>query len=419
MVEDLCAGLNLAQAPTLAETVDRVMQNLDLGDDELKTMPLEKKVDVCFQVAADKAMFDKSSPVHRYLAQQRQQQPPPQQLPRPGPMRPKSMGHGGQSYESYRFGDGYGGVAGGYGRGSAGQRYRSNPASRYSRGAAAAGYRSAGDWANPRSTTGGSRRSDRDAFGNRIPGNTNFDKAMRPPQGGKPSQQQPRRRDADEHAMWRENGVPFKSGKGGSSGVGAAAARSYQMRQQTQSKAPSISQLVASANAQKAMANAAYLQQQQQQRMARRAAAMQRPRSAPSRAMRPPPQQPMMQRPMQRPMPPRPMPPTAGNVMQATPPQQMVRRPTAAGKPKPPPPKAPPTPPARVLVEMPGGRVQVKVPGGKVSGDIFSIETGRGLRFATEVPVGASAGQTIMVKIPRTPIEKAVSETMDGPGPTR
>lgn len=67
------------------------------------------------------------------------------------------------------------------------------------------------------------------------------------------------------------------------------------------------------------------------------------------------------------------------------------------------------------------GKVLVNVPGGKVAGDRFTVETAWGWA-TTEVPVGASAGQPILVQLPRNRHEAsslASTDTLDGPGPTK
>lgn len=52
-------------------------------------------------------------------------------------------------------------------------------------------------------------------------------------------------------------------------------------------------------------------------------------------------------------------------------------------------------------------------------GDRFTIVTEWGGHFATTVPVGASPGEKITVKLPLRPFEDAASESADGPGPTK
>ena len=67
------------------------------------------------------------------------------------------------------------------------------------------------------------------------------------------------------------------------------------------------------------------------------------------------------------------------------------------------------------------GKVRVALPGGKVPGDRFTVQTAWG--WATgEVPVGATAGQMVLVRLPRTAREAASLasvDTLSGPGPTR
>ena len=58
---------------------------------------------------------------------------------------------------------------------------------------------------------------------------------------------------------------------------------------------------------------------------------------------------------------------------------------------------------------------------GLAEGDRFTVETPWGWATA-EVPTGASAGQSIMVQLPRSYREAsslATTDTLNGPGPTK
>jgi len=92
----LCNELNLADGPSLTETVDRAVQEVGLKD-SVQTLSLIQKVDACLETVGVETPPEAAAG------------PPPGGGPRPPPMRgPPPIGFG-NSYEAHMFGDdGYG-----------------------------------------------------------------------------------------------------------------------------------------------------------------------------------------------------------------------------------------------------------------------------------------------------------------------
>ena len=393
-VEELRAQLGLPQGQTLAETVSKATQELGFADKDLKALSLKQKMDACSQALG--------VPTH---VRRQPQQPSPVQNRSPSGYGP-AFGYGASFEESQSFGSGAGagyGPALGYGA-SFEPRFGTSGVSAYpypSRHAFSSGLMdtscpSATDRAVRRRTDLGRARSS--VYENRaVP-------KQKPPARsvGSTVTARPTRQPAGH--LWQH--VPSATDQ---AHVNRQAVRNVQIRAQRegQRRAQRVAQVQVEAQRQaavraqreaavRAQREAAVRAKRETAVRAQREAAVRVQRQAAVRAKREAAVRAYAAVRAQR---------DAEQQAQAR--AQRVAQSRTIGRAR----QAPPS----------DGKVQVIIPGGKVAGDRFTVNTEWGWA-TTEVPVGASAGQSIMVQLPRTHHEAsslASTETLDGPGPTK